>query len=44
MQINCRNIRLIILLIFNILLEVILCIAFITLRFDIVLLSSIEVK
>jgi hypothetical protein len=44
MQINYRNVQLIILLILNILLEVILCIAFITLSFDIILLSFIEIE
>jgi len=44
MQINCRNVQLIILLILNILLEVILCVVFITLRFNITLLSFIEMK
>ncbi len=44
MQINCRNAQLITLLIFDVLLKVILCIAFITLRFNIILSSSVEIK
>jgi len=44
MQINCRNTQLITSLISNVLLEIILCIALITLRFDIVLLSFIEIE
>jgi len=44
MQINCRNVQLIILLIFDILSRVILCIALITLRFNIILLSFIKIK
>jgi len=44
MQINCRNVQLIISLIFDVLLEIILCIALITLRFNIVLSSFIEIK
>ena len=44
MQINCRNVQLITSLIFNALLKVILCIIFITLRFDIILSSFIELK
>ncbi len=44
MRINCRNAQLIILLISNVLLEAILCIALITLRFNIILLSSIKIK
>jgi hypothetical protein len=44
MQINYRNVQLIISLISNILLEVVLYIAFIILRFNIMLLSSIKIK
>jgi hypothetical protein len=38
MRINCCNVRLITLLILDVLLKVVLCIAFITLRFNITLL------
>jgi hypothetical protein len=44
MQINYRNVQLIILLISNVLLEIVLCIALITLRFDIVSSFSIKIK
>ncbi len=44
MQINCRNEQLITLLIFDVLLEVVLCIALITLRFNIISLSFIKIK
>ncbi len=44
MQINCRNAQLIILLIFNIFLKVVLCIALIILRFNIILLSFIKIE
>jgi len=44
MQINYRNVQLIISLISNILLEVVLYIAFIILRFNIMFLSSIKIK
>ncbi len=44
MQINYYSAQLIILLIFDILSKVILCIAFITSRFNIVLSSSIEIE
>jgi len=44
MQINCRNVQLIISLIFDILLKIVLYITFIILHFDIALLSFIEIK
>ncbi len=44
MQINCRNVQLITSLISNDLLEVVLCIALITLRFNIILSSFIKIK
>jgi len=43
-RINYRNVQLITLLILNILLKVVLYIAFITLRFDIILLSFIKIE
>ncbi len=44
MRMNCCNAQLIISLISNVLLEIMLCIALITLRFNIVLLSFMEIK
>ncbi len=44
MRINCRNVQLITSLISNVLSKVILYIAYITLRFDIILSSSIEIE
>jgi len=44
MQINCCNAQLIILLIFDVLLEVVLCIAFITSYFDSILSFFIEIE
>ncbi len=44
MRINCRNVQLITSLISNVLLEIILCIALITLRFNIISSSFIKIK